>query len=882
MKKFPSSVSAAWLVLGACLTLGLSSEICSGSITTTGTNTTGSWGATKVIDGVSNTDLAASANGATISEPNTSGSAGVGKVSSLIDGVTTVSPGSVFFSDGSHGDMLPNTKTITLNTSVNSSGYNLTSIESFAGWCNGLGRGLANQNYTISYSTVSEPSTFLPLGTVVYQPFASGQSGDALSKVVVTDSVGPYLATNVKAIQITFNPNGNTTGASGAVYNEIDIFGVVADVTALFISQPAQNFVVQRREDNKADVTIQGFYVGNPERIEARAIAVGGTRNGIGVASGVDTPWQTVTASPANGTYSGILSNVSAGGWYRLEVRQIEGGAPIQSATLYPFGVGDVFVTAGQSNSANHGSVAATPSDNRVVALNSLTGGSWIAAADPQPIATGVGGSAWSRFGDLWTNLENVPVALVSVGVGGTSSASWLPSANANYPRLRSAVKTFPNSGFRAILWHQGEADSVGVSAATYQTNLQTIIATSRADAGWNFPWYIAQASYLPSTNFTKQMPVAAGQRALAWASPNVFLGPRTDDFHMESKVSDGVHFNVAGLDDHASQWVQALKPSATPLLKNPGFQSSSLADGANFIVDTVTNASPSVPGWQALSANGSSAADSLAGYMNPGNSFYSLAADNEPMLGVVPGMEGNQCAFLSDGSAGCNLLQTFPQHLQADTDYTFTVAVGRRLSGGFGKVKIEFLGEGTVLASREIAEADIAQDTFHDFSLSYRSSEDEVAFRQIAVRIIKVNGGAGTYIDVDNVRLSAVPSQYRQWGEGYFGTNSPDISRNADPDRDGILNIFEYLLDTDPLASNALAVPQVSGDGMVFSANLRPDTNEPGFDLQYSFNLADWFSASNPAHAQVLAVRGETHWSVEMPMSLTQRTFYRFVVNTP
>ena len=103
---------------------------------------------------VSNTDLADAASGATISNSSTVGSAGVGTIGALIDGKTTLSPGSVYFSDGSNSpDLLLNTQTITFNTSVNTNGYNLTSIVSYAGWHSLVARELANQNYRISYST---------------------------------------------------------------------------------------------------------------------------------------------------------------------------------------------------------------------------------------------------------------------------------------------------------------------------------------------------------------------------------------------------------------------------------------------------------------------------------------------------------------------------------------------------------------------------------------------------------------------------------------------------------------------------------------------------------------------------------------------------------
>ena len=39
------------------------------------------------------------------------------------------------------------------------------------------------------------------------------------------------------------------------------------------------------------------------------------------------------------------------------------------------------------------------------------------------------------------------------------------------------------------------------------------------------------------------------------FADAQVFPGPVTDDFHLENKLNDSVHFNAAGLADHAEQW---------------------------------------------------------------------------------------------------------------------------------------------------------------------------------------------------------------------------------------------------------------------------------------------------------------------------------------
>lgn len=47
--------------------------------------------------------------------------------------------------------------------------------------------------------------------------------------------------------------------------------------------------------------------------------------------------------------------DLAAGGWYRMEVRAIAGVKTVAKASVERIGAGEIFVVAGQSNSANHG-----------------------------------------------------------------------------------------------------------------------------------------------------------------------------------------------------------------------------------------------------------------------------------------------------------------------------------------------------------------------------------------------------------------------------------------------------------------------------------------------------------------------------------------------
>jgi hypothetical protein len=86
----------------------------------------------------------------------------------------------------------------------------------------------------------------------------------------------------------------------------------------------------------------------------------------------------------------------------------------VGKATVDRVGVGEVFVVAGQSNSANHGEEKLVPTDDRVVTL--APDGVWRVAADPQPGASGDGGSFLPALGDRLEAEFDVPIGLVACG----------------------------------------------------------------------------------------------------------------------------------------------------------------------------------------------------------------------------------------------------------------------------------------------------------------------------------------------------------------------------------------------------------------------------------------------------------------------------------
>ncbi|MEZ5303180.1 MAG: sialate O-acetylesterase [Verrucomicrobiales bacterium] len=268
---------------------------------------------------------------------------------------------------------------------------------------------------------------------------------------------------------------------------------------------------------------------------------------------------------------------VSAGG------AAVRDGAAVAAASVAHVGIGEVFVIAGQSNSANHGEEKQVPKSGLVAAFD---GKAWRLAEDPQPGASGNGGSFIPAFGDAMAARFGVPVGIVAAGAGGTSVREWLPkgarfpnpptvmnnvvaaegewaSKGGLFDRLAARIKPFGKGGIRAVLWHQGESDANQRDATRtlpghlYSAYMEKLIGATRREAGWQIPWFVAQASYHtpddPGSDDIRQA------QAALWQSGVALQGPDTDALTGDLRDSggQGVHFSAKGLRAHGAAWAQ-------------------------------------------------------------------------------------------------------------------------------------------------------------------------------------------------------------------------------------------------------------------------------------------------------------------------------------
>ncbi|HEY2882313.1 MAG TPA: sialate O-acetylesterase [Pirellulales bacterium] len=346
-----------------------------------------------------------------------------------------------------------------------------------------------------------------------------------------------------------------------------------ADEGRLLLRKPQAWQVLQRQTAAQGSLHIEGTKRAD-EGIEWQLI--GKPLEGL-----LNDDWSTLPLIAPMTNFSADVA-VPAGGWYRLQVRAIRDGKTTAETTVDHFGIGEVFIVAGQSNSANYGSEKQQPKSGMVASFDGKT---WRVADDPQPGAGGTGGSFIPAFGDAMAERFHVPIGIVSIGVGSTSVREWLPkgeevnrltttgrgldeispghwqATGKLFDKLTSRLEELGPHGCRAVLWHQGESDAGQarggapvdrqISGDDYVRHMKTLVEASRRSAGWPVPWFTAQATY-HSERDKSDDEFRAAQKSL-WDSKLTLEGPDTDALGPEFR--HGVHFNGRGLQEHGRLW---------------------------------------------------------------------------------------------------------------------------------------------------------------------------------------------------------------------------------------------------------------------------------------------------------------------------------------
>jgi len=324
---------------------------------------------------------------------------------------------------------------------------------------------------------------------------------------------------------------------------------------------PLERQVFQRNAEERAKIKVAGTAPADAALVEAKADLGPGLR-------GKAVDWTVVAQGGQikDGRFSGSLE-LETGGWYTLTVRFRKSAADpavLAEAAVERVGVGDVFITAGQSNSVNYGNPRQTSKEALSVYFD---GKQFTPAADPIPDACGNGGTPWPILGDMLSRTTRAPVCFRSATVNWLRVREWIPGAGSgNIERLVERAKWFGPAGFRAVLWVQGEADAGRpdfTPADEYAREAAAMINFSRLQLGWPVDWFVAGTCYCPpngAQDWKEGMAAVLKAQKALWDKGVACRGPDTNDLVGSPDYRhDGIHFGPRGLLVHAERWYAVL-----------------------------------------------------------------------------------------------------------------------------------------------------------------------------------------------------------------------------------------------------------------------------------------------------------------------------------
>jgi lysophospholipase L1-like esterase len=342
----------------------------------------------------------------------------------------------------------------------------------------------------------------------------------------------------------------------------------IAGAEPLSILSPAPNEVIQRQYwvpqydyVNRAGGALRGIgkvpvRLMAPEiKFETASVQV------VNKDDGVVVDWQDCAYQIEDGVLRSEMT-VPAGGWYRCRIRLNSSGQTVAEGTSERFGVGEVFIVAGQSYATNCNDKIFQTEDSqeRVVCWDWKTN-QWRVAHDPQPVVDGTdGGSIWPLVGDQLAAWFDTPIAFVNVAYGGTSSEQWKPGGNL-HNKLKETTTRLGH--FRGVLWQQGESDVIDKRpTAKYVENLISIREAAFEGLSYQPRWWIAKSTLHPTVYVTPQYEQEIRNGYTVLINQHGFdAGPDTDRLGGENRggPESRRHFSEIGQINAAKLWCATL-----------------------------------------------------------------------------------------------------------------------------------------------------------------------------------------------------------------------------------------------------------------------------------------------------------------------------------
>lgn len=245
-----------------------------------------------------------------------------------------------------------------------------------------------------------------------------------------------------------------------------------------------------------------------------------------------------------------IELSIPQGGLYRIETGVNFENEPtteewlINGDVRHFIGVGDLYVIAGQSNSAGYG--RGVVEDEAQIGISIYkNNGKWSVASHPLNEKTDTiyrentessisGHSPYLQFAKILKKEINVPIGLIQSSLGGSPLTEWNPNEGGTlYRSMMRRIRD--NYGkIKGVLWYQGCSDASQEDAITYFDRFNSMINAMRSELrNENLPIITAQLNKYPQhisdENDYYFCKIREIQRLCALKIKNCFIVPTLD-----------------------------------------------------------------------------------------------------------------------------------------------------------------------------------------------------------------------------------------------------------------------------------------------------------------------------------------------------------------
>jgi len=317
--------------------------------------------------------------------------------------------------------------------------------------------------------------------------------------------------------------------------------------------------ILQRNAEGSGAIELAGRWVAETRgRVEVRLVT---EDTGVAVSRALD--WHAADTRPDH-TWAATLDAIPAGGLYRLETRfnpegNLAGEWSTRGDMRHFLGVGDLWVLAGQSNSAGYGRgpYADPPELGIHLFRNSET---WGLATHPMNESTDTrhpvnreGGnpahSPYLHFARVLKQALGCPIGLVQTSLGGSPLSAWNPTEPGDHGLYENMLHCIERVGgrVRGVLWYQGESDTGPQQAPTYEQRFIAAVAAWREalrDPGLAVITVQLNRVYQPPSEEADRgwSQVREAQRQVPEKLDGVAVVPTFD-----LPLADGIHTSAAG-----------------------------------------------------------------------------------------------------------------------------------------------------------------------------------------------------------------------------------------------------------------------------------------------------------------------------------------------